>query len=152
MLEIPAQQRQALEQAQLDLAFSTIVASASGYIESFSIDEGYYASAGQPLATIVSETDTWIQADMKENNLSNIKLGDPVEFSLDVAPGKVFKGKVRSIGYGVSTGNTNRGDLPSISGAQGWLRDPQRFPIIVSFDNQEWWGMFLFLSQVLFLS
>ncbi len=127
----------ALEQAQLDLAFSSIVAASSGYIESFSIDKGYYASAGQPLATIVSESDTWIQADMKENNLSNMQVGDPVEFSLDVAPGKVFEGNVRSIGYGVSTGNTNRGDLPSISSSEGWLRDPQRFPVIISFDNQE---------------
>jgi len=127
----------ALEQAQLDLAFTSIIASSSGYIESFSIDMGYYAAAGQPLATFVSESDTWIQADPKENNISNMKIGDPVEFSLDVAPGKVFEGKVRSIGYGVSTGNTNRGDLPSVTSSQGWLRDPQRFPVIISFDNQE---------------
>ena len=127
----------ALEQAQLDLAFSSIVASSGGYIESFSVDKGFYASAGQPLATFVSETDAWIQADMKENNLSNMKVGDPVDFSLDVAPGKVFEGKVKSIGYGVSTGNTNRGDLPSISSSQGWLRDPQRFPVIISFKSQE---------------
>lgn len=127
----------ALEQAQLDLAFTSIVASSSGYIESFSIDMGYYAAAGQPLATLVSESDTWIQADLKENNISNMKIGDPVEFSLDVAPGKIFEGNVRSIGYGVSTGNSNRGDLPSITSAQGWLRDPQRFPVIISFDNQE---------------
>lgn len=127
----------ALEQAQLDLAFTSIVATASGYIESFSIDLGYYASAGQPLATLVSVTDSWIQADMKENNISNINVGDHVEFALDVAPGKVFQGKVRSIGYGVSTGNTNRGDLPTINSAQGWLRDPQRFPVIISFDNHQ---------------
>ena len=127
----------ALEQAQLDLAFTSIVATADGYIESFSIDLGYYASAGQPLATLVSRSDSWIQADMKENNLSNMEVGDPVEFSLDVAPGKVFEGQVRSIGYGVSTGNTNRGDLPSVTSAQGWLRDPQRFPVIISFDRSE---------------
>lgn len=65
-----------------------------------------------------------------------MKPGDQVEFALDVAPGRIFKGKVRSIGYGVSTGNTNRGDLPSVSGNQSWLRDPQRFPVIVTF-NQE---------------
>ena len=96
---------------------------------------GYYASAGQPLATLVSNGDIWIQADMKENNISNIEKGDIVEFSLDVAPGKIFKGKVRSIGYGVSTGNSNRGDLPSISSSQGWLRDPQRFPVVISIND-----------------
>ena len=127
----------ALEQAQLDLAFTSIVATADGYIESFNIDLGYYASAGQPLATLVSQSDTWIQADMKENNLTNMEVGDPVDFSLDVAPGKVYEGKVRSIGYGVSTGDTNRGDLPSVSSSQGWLRDPQRFPVIITFDRAE---------------
>jgi len=124
-----------LEQAQLNLAFASVIATAEGYIESFSIDLGYYATPGQPLATLVSEGDIWIEADMKENNLSHMKPGDQVEFSLDVAPGRIFSGQVRSIGYGVSTGNTNRGDLPSVSGSQSWLRDPQRFPVIVSFDH-----------------
>lgn len=127
----------ALEQAQLDLAYTTITASANGYIESFSIDLGYYAAAGQPLATLVSMNDLWIQADMKENNISLMKPGNTVEFVLDVIPGKVFSGVVRSIGYGVSTGNTNRGDLPTVSGAKGWLKDPQRFPAIISFDEQD---------------
>lgn len=126
-----------LEQAQLDLAFTTIIATSSGYIESYSIDLGYFAASGQPLAVMVSETDSWIQADLKENNISNIKIGDPVEFSLDVTPGKVFKGEVRSIGYGVSTGNSTRGDLPSINPSQSWLRDPQRFPVIIAFNNKE---------------
>jgi len=126
----------ALEQAQLDLAYTSIIASSAGYIESFSIDLGYYASAGQPLATLVSNSHNWIQADMKENNISLMKPGNKVEISLDIQPGKIFTGEVLSIGYGVSTGNTNRGDLPNVSGAQGWLRDPQRFPVIISIDDK----------------
>jgi multidrug resistance efflux pump len=126
----------ALEQAQLDLAYTSIIASSAGYIESFSIDLGYYASAGQPLATLVSNSHNWIQADMKENNISLMKPGNKVEISLDIQPGKIFTGEVMSIGYGVSTGNTNRGDLPNVSGAQGWLRDPQRFPVIISIDDK----------------
>jgi multidrug resistance efflux pump len=126
----------ALEQAQLDLAFTTIHAPTAGAIESFNVDVGYYAGAGQPLATFVSTTDVWIQADMRENNISRVEIGDRVEFVLDVAPGRVFRGEVRSLGYGVSsTGGTNRGDLPTVQGSQGWLRDPQRFPVIVGFET-----------------
>ncbi len=125
----------ALEQARLDLAYTSIVSSTSGYIESFSIDMGYYAAAGQPLATLISNQYNWIQADFKENNISLMKPGNKVLVSLDILPGKVFTGVVKSIGYGVSTGNTNRGDLPSITGSQGWLRDPQRFPVIVAMDD-----------------
>jgi len=127
----------ALEQAQLDLAYTTVIATADGYIESFSIDLGFYAGAGQPLATLVSSRDYWIEADMKENNISLMKPGHEVEFSLDVRPGKIFKGKVKSIGYGVSTGNTNRGDLPDVKGTTGWLLDPQRFPVVISFHPED---------------
>jgi multidrug resistance efflux pump len=125
----------ALEQAQLDLAFTTLHAPTHGAIESFNIDVGHYAVSGQPLATFVSTSDVWIQADMRENNISRVDIGDRVEFVLDVVPGRGFKGEVRSVGFGVSTaGGTNRGNLPTVQSSQGWLRDPQRFPVIIGFE------------------
>ena len=127
----------ALEQAHLNRAFSTILAPAHGVIESYNVDIGYYASPGQPLAMLVTTTDVWIEADLKENNLSNMKPGNSVEFILDVAPGKIFKGTVRSMGYGVNSGTTERGKLPDVKGTNSWLRDPQRFPVIISMDHQE---------------
>jgi len=128
----------ALEQAQLDLHFTTLHAPYAGVIESFGVDVGHYAQAGQPLATFIADHDVWIQADMRENNISNIEIGDRVEFVLDVAAGRVFEGRVRSIGFGVSSeGGTNRGDLPTVSSSKGWLRDPQRFPVIVAFEGEE---------------
>jgi multidrug resistance efflux pump len=128
----------ALEQAQLNLEFATLYAPSNGVVESFRVDLGHYAQAGQPLATFISDHDIWIEADMRENNISNVKPGDNVEFSLDIAPGRVFKGSVRSIGYGVSSGSkTTPGDLPTITSAQGWLRDPQRFPVIIGLNEGE---------------
>jgi len=126
----------ALEQAQLDLIYTNVIATTEGYVESFSIDPGYYAAVGQPLATLVSASEYWIEADMKENNISLMQAGDKVEFSLDVCPGKIFSGKVLSIGHGVSTGNTNKGDLPDPKGSTSWLRDPQRFPVIISINPE----------------
>ncbi len=128
---------QALAKAQLDLAFTTIVAPTDGVIESYDIDLGYYASPGQPLTTLISTTDVWIQANMKENNLSLMKIDDTVEFIFDIAPGKVFKGTIRSMGYGVATDQTNKGGLPEIKSKSGWLQDPQRFPVIISIDTHE---------------
>jgi len=125
----------AVEQAYLDLEFTVVKAPSKGAIENFNVDVGHYAQAGQALATFVSTHDVWIQADMRENNLGHIEAGDPVEFVLDSAPGKVFTGSVRSVGYGVSSGAAgNRGDLPSVGHSTGWLRDPQRFPVIIDFD------------------
>jgi multidrug resistance efflux pump len=125
----------ALEKAQLDLAYTTMYAPTDGAIESFDIDIGHFAQAGKPLASFLSPTDVWIQADLRENNISRIKIGDRAEFALDVAPGRVFQGTVRSIGRGVgSTGGTSRGELPTVQSAKGWLRDPQRFPVIIGFE------------------
>ncbi len=126
---------QDLEKAQLDLAFTTIIAPTDGVIESFDIDLGYFASAGQPITTLISKSDVWIQADLKENNLSLMKVGNPVKFNLDIVPGKIYEGTIRSIGYGVATENSSKGGLPSVSSKTGWLRDPQRFPVIISLDN-----------------
>ena len=131
-----------LESAQLDLAFSTVIAPSSGMVESFNLTVGYFAAAGAPLATLVTAEDVWIQADMRENNLGHIDIGDPVELSLDVMPGRIIKGTVRSVGYGVSDGrNSNAGDLPSIAPSVGWVREPQRFPVIITLDREEIRGL-----------
>jgi multidrug resistance efflux pump len=106
------------------------------------IDEGHYAQAGQPLMTFISATDVWVEADMKENNISNIKVGDSAEIVLDVAPGRVFPGKVTSVGYGVGQGqNASLGTLRSIEGKSGWLRDAQRFPAIIEFSDDSTRGL-----------
>lgn len=125
-----------LNNAQLQLSWTNIFAPTDGYIESFNMDIGYYCQAGKPIVTLVSREDVWIQANFKENNLSNMKPGDRVDFILDAAPGKVFSGEVRSIGHGVNSGNTvTPGALPQINGASSWLQDPQRFPVIIEFSD-----------------
>jgi multidrug resistance efflux pump len=127
-----------LENAQLQLSYTTVYAPNDGVIESFNVDEGYYGQAGQPLATLVSKQDIWLQADYRENNLSNMKAGDPVKFILDVAPGRIFEGYVRGIGSGVDAGNpVNRGGLPTVGSTSSWLREPQRFPVTIAFDDEE---------------
>lgn len=127
-----------LESAELDLSFTTIFAPGEGVVESFNVDLGYFSQAGQPLATLVSKRDVWLQADYRENNLSRMKAGQKVKFILDIAPGRVFEGHVRGIGSGVDTGNpVNRGGLPTVNSSSSWLREPQRFPVTIAFENQE---------------
>lgn len=126
-----------LEKAQIDLSYTTVYAPSNGIIESFNLDVGHYCSAGHPLATFISTKDVWIQADFRENSLENIKVGEEVNFILDITPGRKFKGTVRSIGYAVSSGqDVNRGGLPNVKGRSGWLRETQRFPVIISFDKE----------------
>ena len=126
----------ALEKAQLDLAFTRVVAPYDGVVESFTVDTGTFAAAGKPIGTFLSARDVWVQADFRENNLGRMKPGDRADVVLDAAPGRVFRGTVRSLSYGVDEGVTsNPGGLPRVKGSSGWLRDPQRFPVVISLDE-----------------
>jgi multidrug resistance efflux pump len=127
----------ALEQAEFDLENTAILAPGMGVVGDLQLAEGHFASAGQPLATFISAQDVWVRADLRENNLGHIEIGDPAEIALDVAPGRVFNGHVASVSTGVNTGEQARGGLPTADAEQGWLQDPQRFPVIVRFDDDE---------------
>jgi multidrug resistance efflux pump len=125
-----------LYNAQMQLQWTKYYAPCNGFVESFNLATGYYCQAGKPVFTLVSKESLWIQANFKENNISNIKTGNKVEFVFDVAPGKIFKGKVQSVGYGVNDGNRAKpGELPKPDKSTSWLQEPQRFPVIIVFND-----------------
>ena len=79
--------------------------------------------------TLIAIHDLWISADMTENNLGNIDPGDEAAIVLDVMPGEVLKGRVRSVGGGVGTGQPSPpGTLPAVENNRDWLRQAQRIP------------------------
>ncbi|MEA3276532.1 MAG: HlyD family secretion protein [Pseudomonadota bacterium] len=124
----------ALEQARIDLAETSIYAPTDGGITNLKIEKGYYANEGTPLMTFVSFSDIWLQANIRENSIGNIKPGDRVEIALDMVPGKVFQGKVFSRGFAVDhVSGGAAGEAATIEGDSGWLRDAQRFPVIIHF-------------------
>jgi multidrug resistance efflux pump len=128
--------RSALGNAKLNLEYTLLHAPSDGAVTDLQIDEGTYAKAGQPLMTFISFDNIWLEAYFKENNLGRMNVGDEVELSFDIAPGKVVKGKVMSFGYGASAGRqAQAGDLPTVENASGWLRDPQRFPVLISIEG-----------------
>lgn len=132
----------ALEQAQIDLERTVIKAPTVGGVSNFSLSEGFYASAGQPLMTFVSTESIWIEAYFRENSLGNIEAGDTVEVALDFAPGKVIKGKVTSVDWGVDWGqNDQAGKLAQANNQTGWLRQTQMLPISIEFDHSEASGL-----------
>lgn len=131
-----------LKRAQLDLSRTTLKAPSKGGITNLQIEEGYFASAGVPLMTFIEFDNVWIQANMRENNIANIEAGDAVDIVLDVAPGKVFTGRVSSVGFAVDTATMGEvGGLATVEGKTGWLRDAQRFPVIIVFDDDSARGL-----------
>lgn len=127
----------ALEDAQLDLKRTVLRAPSDGGVTNVRVDAGQYAAAGQPLMTFISVRTVWVEAYMRENSIGRVKEGDTVSLVLDSTPGRVFEGKVESVGFGVDWGDVdNAGNLPKISAPRDWLRDPQRFPVIISIDRE----------------
>jgi multidrug resistance efflux pump len=130
--------RSAVEKAELDLKRTKVVAPSRGVVNDLRTDVGQYAQPGAPAMTLIPIHDLWINADMTENNLGNIKTGDPVDIVLDVMPGEILKGRVRSVGGGVGTGQpAQAGALPKVENSRDWLRQAQRFPVVVEFDPSE---------------
>ena len=130
--------RSAVEKAELDLRRTDVVAPARGRVTDLRTDVGQFLQAGAPAMTLIAVHDLWISADMTENNLGNINPGDEVAIVLDVMPGKVLKGRVRSVGSGVGAGQPAQpGTLPQIDNSRDWLRQAQRFPVVVEFAPSE---------------
>jgi multidrug resistance efflux pump len=130
--------RAAVEKAELDLKRTTVFAPAGGSVTDLRTDVGLYAQTGAAAMTLIAIHDLWISADMTENNLGNIKPGDEVAIVLDVMPGEIVKGRVRSVGTGISPGKQAQpGALPEVQNSRDWLRQAQRFPVAVEFDPSE---------------
>jgi len=128
----------AVNKAELDLKHTITYALSAGIITDLSIDVGKFANTGTPLMTFISMHDIWIEAQFTENNLGHMKKGTQVELVIDSMPGEVFVGKVRSIGLGVAVGQKPpAGTLPTIDNNRDWLRQSQRFPVIISFDIKQ---------------
>lgn len=120
----------ALDQARLDLRNTEVRAPSNGIVTNLRLANGQYVGPGQPLLSFLETGPRWISADMRENQLGNVKPGQDVTIALDILPGKLFHGKVHSIGWGVSQGDeAPSGQLATVQAPQGWIREPQRFPV-----------------------
>ena len=94
---------------------------------------------GQAALTFIDARDVWINANFRENSLENIKPNSPVELVLDVLPGRIFPGKVQSVGWGVSQGSIDPATgLPKIAEPMGLVRNPQRFTVRVNLDETKY--------------
>lgn len=124
-----------LHKARRDYRDTTVRAPANGVVTNLQLAAGRYVGAGQTALTFIDSDVTWIDADMRENSLEYVKPGDAVGVTLDVRPGRVYAGKVESIGWGVDNRNVDpQTGLPTIRNDTGWVREPQRFTVRIRLD------------------
>jgi multidrug resistance efflux pump len=130
--------RSAVRKAELDRKNTVVIATNPGLVTDLRTDIGQFLGAGAPVMTLVAINDVWISADMTENNIGNVKPGAEVAILLDSMPGHIFKGQVRSIGYGVSAAQSQpAGVLPTVDNNRDWLRQAQRFPVKIAFSKDD---------------
>ena len=133
-----AQIRQALaavEQAQLELDHTAVVAPADGAVTNLRLSPGQFASRGQPVLSFIADGPRWVTAAMRENQLGNIVPGNRAYVAFDDHPGEVFPARVESVGWGIAQGGeAPAGQLPTVDAPAGWLREPQRFPVRIVLD------------------
>ena len=129
--------RAALDKAKLDLQYTRLVAPNDGLVTDLRVDVGNFAATGQPLMTFVGAQKMWVEANLTENNLGHIKPGDTVDLVLDVWPDKTLRGRVRNVTFGVTAAESTSkpGTLPTVQNARDWLRNAQRFPVLIDFED-----------------
>ena len=122
----------AVDQAELDLRKTIVVATGDGIVTNLRLSTGQFVANGQPLLSFLEDGPRWISANLRENQLGNVGPGNEVLVALDVSPGTLFRARVHSIGWGIKQGDeAPTGQLPEVPPDQGWLREPQRFPVRV---------------------
>jgi multidrug resistance efflux pump len=127
----------ALDQASLDLERTTVRSPVNGWISDLILQQGGYATAGQPAVTLVNADSFWVVAYFDETQLPRIRVGDQVQMVLMAYPDQPMWGHVAGFGHGISVENAAPGvqGLPSVNPIFTWVRLAQRIPIRVELDN-----------------
>ena len=121
--------------AWLAVQRNAIPAPVSGYVAARSVQVGARINPGQSLLSIVPLDQLWVDANFKEGELRNIRIGQPALVVADVYGGKVeFHGKV--VGLGAGTGSAFS-LLPAQNATGNWIKVVQRVPVRIQLDQQE---------------
>jgi membrane fusion protein (multidrug efflux system) len=126
------QRKAQLDEAELQLTYTKIYAARDGYITRKSVEAGVNIQAGQPLMALVPLQDAWINANYKERQITWMKPGQKVEFSVDAYPGKIFSGTVDSIMAGTGAAFSL---LPPENATGNYVKVVQRVPVKITIDS-----------------
>jgi membrane fusion protein (multidrug efflux system) len=122
-------------QAWLASRRNTILAPVSGYVAKRSVQIGARATPGTSLMSIVPLDQLWVDANFKESELRNIRVGQPAKVEADMYGSKVeFHGKV--VGLSAGTGSAFS-LLPAQNASGNWIKVVQRLPVRIALDPKE---------------
>ncbi|MDL2358456.1 MAG: HlyD family efflux transporter periplasmic adaptor subunit [Pseudomonadota bacterium] len=114
---------------------NAIVAPVSGYVAKRSVQVGSRITPGPPLLTIVPLDQLWVEANFKESELRDIRVGQPATVEADMYGSKVrFHGKVLGLSAGTGSAFSL---LPAQNASGNWIKVVQRVPVRIALDPRE---------------
>jgi membrane fusion protein (multidrug efflux system) len=124
-----------LAQAELDLRYCDIVAEVDGVVTRRNVNPGNNVQVGQGLMAIRSLKEIWIDANFKETQLRDLRIGQPVDLNVDMYGGRqVFKGRIS--GFTMGTGST-LALLPAQNATGNFIKVVQRLPVRIDLVNYD---------------
>ncbi len=121
----------ALERAELDLRHARIMAPRAGIVSHLP-QVGDHLVRGGPALAIVSTEATWIEANLKETDLAQLRVGQPVRIRIDTYGNRDWHGHVSSISQ--ATGS-EFAILPPQNASGNWIKVVQRIPVRIAVDR-----------------
>ena len=121
----------ALAVAQVNLGYTRIVAPGDGTVGERQVRPGQLVSPGTQVLSFVDGT-AWVQANFRETQLTNIKVGDAVDVRVDVFPGEVLHGRVLEI---APASGSQFALLPPDNATGNFTRVVQRVPVKIALDD-----------------
>ena len=126
------QAKAVLEAAQVDLQHTVIIAPADGVVTRVDqLQKGAYVNASQTVFYLLSG-EPWVEANFKENQLANMRVGQRAEISIDALGGHPLKGYVASFSPG---SGSSFSPLPAQNATGNWVKVVQRLPVRIAFDK-----------------
>jgi membrane fusion protein (multidrug efflux system) len=124
-----------LDEAQRQLDHTIIHAPFSGIATQVdTVQPGMYLAAATAAFGLISTERVWIEANPKETELTNVKLGDPVHLTVDTYPGRSWKAVVESI---APNSGSEFSILPAQNTSGNWVKVVQRIPVRIRIDRKE---------------
>ena len=121
------------DQAAIDLKATTIRAPASGIVSNMKLQVGEYAQAGKPIFSLIENQPIWVEANLKETQLTHILPGQQATIVADAYPDKIWESVISSIAP--ATG-AEFSILPPQNASGNWVKVVQRIPINLVITDQ----------------
>lgn len=121
-------------QAQVNLGRTEVRAPSAGRVaQSDRLQIGQMMVAGLPAVTLVDTAHPWVEANFKETDLADMRVGQRAEISFDAYPGLKIRGHVLTIGAGTGS---EFSVLPAQNATGNWVKVTQRVPVKIAFDEK----------------